>query len=171
MYISGLFFENVSSVSLLQSQIMIVAPFDFNSEVSVNILGHIFEQSIGDLEELKKEGRKVRKKDGVYYIFMEHEKFKHLVNFGDFIEWEIVHANKYGTLWSSLEDALDNNKVMIFDIDVKGAMTIQEEYPDESILVYRFKSIDPGIMMPELGRTMVHKEGLELIREWILNLN
>ena len=43
--------------------------------------------------------------------------------------------------------------------------------PDESILVYRFKSTDPGIMMPELGRTMVHKEGLELIREWILNLN
>ena len=42
--------------------------------------------------------------------------------------------------------------------------------PDESILVYRFDSVDPGIMMPELGRTLVHKEGLELIREWILNM-
>ena len=41
--------------------------------------------------------------------------------------------------------------------------------PDESIMVYRFNSTDPGIMMPELGRTMIHKEGLELIREWIEN--
>ena len=42
--------------------------------------------------------------------------------------------------------------------------------PEESILVYRFNSTDPGIMMPELGRSMVHKEGLTLIKEWILNL-
>ena len=39
--------------------------------------------------------------------------------------------------------------------------------PDESILVYRFESTDPGIMMPELGRSMVHQEGLDLIKEWI----
>ena len=42
--------------------------------------------------------------------------------------------------------------------------------PDHSILVYRFNSTDPGIMMPELGRTLVHHEGLNLIREWILSL-
>ena len=42
--------------------------------------------------------------------------------------------------------------------------------PEESIMVYRFDSTDPGIMMPELGRTMIHKEGLELIKEWILSL-
>jgi len=43
-------------------------------------------------------------------------------------------------------------------------------HPDKSIMVYRFNSTEPGIMMPELGRTMVHVEGLELIREWIENL-
>ena len=43
--------------------------------------------------------------------------------------------------------------------------------PDKSILVYRFNSIDPGIMMPELGRTMIHKEGLELIKSWIEDIN
>ena len=74
--------------------------------------------------------------DGKEYKFISNAEFEHFVKFGDFIEWEIVHANKYGTLWSSLEYALDNNKVMIFDIDVKGAMTIQEEYPDESILIF-----------------------------------
>ena len=37
----------------------------------------------------------------------------------------------------------------------------------ESILFFRMNSTDPGIMMPELGRTMIHKEGVELIKEWI----
>jgi uncharacterized repeat protein (TIGR03806 family) len=39
--------------------------------------------------------------------------------------------------------------------------------PDESILMYRMLSLDPGVMMPELGRRMVHTEGVELLREWI----
>jgi uncharacterized repeat protein (TIGR03806 family) len=39
--------------------------------------------------------------------------------------------------------------------------------PEKSILVYRLQSTDPGEMMPELGRSVVHREGLELIREWI----
>ena len=43
-------------------------------------------------------------------------------------------------------------------------------HPEESILIYRFNSTDPGIMMPELGRTLVHKEGLDLIEKWIISL-
>lgn len=39
--------------------------------------------------------------------------------------------------------------------------------PDESILVYRMSSTDPGEMMPEVGRKTTHKEGVELIKEWI----
>ncbi|MGD9723044.1 MAG: SO2930 family diheme c-type cytochrome [Pirellulales bacterium] len=39
--------------------------------------------------------------------------------------------------------------------------------PDESILMYRILSIDTGIMMPELGKRLIHKEGAELVREWI----
>ena len=42
--------------------------------------------------------------------------------------------------------------------------------PDESILVFRMESTDPGIMMPELGRHLVHQEGVELVREWIAEL-
>lgn len=38
---------------------------------------------------------------------------------------------------------------------------------ESSILYYRMDSRDPGIMMPEVGRTMVHVEGLDLIRDWI----
>lgn len=39
--------------------------------------------------------------------------------------------------------------------------------PDESILVHRIESLDPGVMMPEVGRKMMHEEGVELIRQWI----
>ena len=39
--------------------------------------------------------------------------------------------------------------------------------PEESILAHRMDSITPKVMMPELGRTVVHQEGLALIREWI----
>ncbi len=42
--------------------------------------------------------------------------------------------------------------------------------PDESILVYRMESDDPGIMMPELGRVIEHREGIALIREWVESL-
>lgn len=39
--------------------------------------------------------------------------------------------------------------------------------PEASILVYRMDSSKPKIMMPELGRTVVHKEAVALMREWI----
>lgn len=39
--------------------------------------------------------------------------------------------------------------------------------PDQSILIKRMESTDPGIAMPELGRSTVHTEGVELLREWI----
>lgn len=39
--------------------------------------------------------------------------------------------------------------------------------PDDSILAYRMASKDPGEMMPEIGRSTVHQEGVSLIRAWI----
>jgi uncharacterized repeat protein (TIGR03806 family) len=38
---------------------------------------------------------------------------------------------------------------------------------DQSILSYRMNSTEVGIAMPEIGRTTIHTEGVELIREWI----
>jgi hypothetical protein len=42
--------------------------------------------------------------------------------------------------------------------------------PDESILVYRMTENDPEIRMPELGRSVQHKEAVELIRQWITEM-
>lgn len=39
--------------------------------------------------------------------------------------------------------------------------------PNESILVYRMESDDPGIRMPELGRQLAHKEGIDVVKAWI----
>ena len=43
--------------------------------------------------------------------------------------------------------------------------------PDESILLYRMQHDDPAIMMPELGRTTSHAEGVAVIRRWITALS
>jgi len=43
--------------------------------------------------------------------------------------------------------------------------------PGRSILIFRMKSNDPGIMMPELGRSLIHKEGIELVEKWIKSLD
>ena len=44
---------------------------------------------------------------------------------------------------------------------------INPGHGEESILTFRMQSDDPGAMMPELGRTLVHAEGVHLIAEWI----
>ena len=44
-------------------------------------------------------------------------------------------------------------------------------HPEESILQFRITSIDPAIMMPELNRKLVHKEGVELIQAWIKEMD
>ena len=74
--------------------------------------------------------------DGKDYIQMTNEKFEHYVKFGDFLEWEWVHGNKYGTLIGPLEDALDNGELMLLDIDVKGGMNVMDEFPDETISIF-----------------------------------
>ena len=42
--------------------------------------------------------------------------------------------------------------------------------PDKSIMIYRLKSLDPGIAMPEVGRSTVHDEGVALLSEWIAGM-
>ena len=42
--------------------------------------------------------------------------------------------------------------------------------PDASIIAYRMASTDPGVMMPELGRSLTHDEGLALVRDYIAKM-
>ncbi|MFL6578057.1 MAG: SO2930 family diheme c-type cytochrome [Povalibacter sp.] len=51
-----------------------------------------------------------------------------------------------------------------------GAFDIVPGAPDQSILLYRMTSTEPDVAMPELGRSLVHVEGVALIREWIASM-
>lgn len=59
--------EYKDTLNPIYKNLLVISSFDFGSELSVNILGHIFENSIGDIEELKDQTKKRRKKDGVFY--------------------------------------------------------------------------------------------------------
>ena len=96
-------------------------------------------------------------KDGVDYIQMSNDKFEHCVKFGDFLEWEWVHGNKYGTPIGPLEEALDNGNVILLDIDVKGGVTIMDEFPDETV----------GVFIEPPGEDLA--EQLEILEERLSN--
>ena len=74
--------------------------------------------------------------DGKDYIFMSKEKFEHKEKFGEFIECEWVHGNRYGTPVEPLENALDNGDIFLLDVDVKGAMSLIEEFEDDEVSIF-----------------------------------
>jgi uncharacterized repeat protein (TIGR03806 family) len=51
------------------------------------------------------------------------------------------------------------------------SVSIYPGAPGQSILYFRIESRDPAAMMPELGRSLVHREGVELVRRWIASMD
>jgi uncharacterized repeat protein (TIGR03806 family) len=49
--------------------------------------------------------------------------------------------------------------------------SIEPGHPERSILLYRMESTDPGVMMPELGRQLVDRRAVALMRDWIAGMN
>ena len=47
---------------------------------------------------------------------------------------------------------------------------IDPGHPERSIMVHRMSSIEPGVAMPEVGRAMVHKEGVKVVSDWIAGI-
>lgn len=54
-------------INPIYRNMLTISSFDFSTELDVNILGHIFENSIGDIEELKEDSKGRRKKEGIFY--------------------------------------------------------------------------------------------------------
>lgn len=76
-------------------------------------------------------------KNGVDYHFISLEDFKHRIVNDEFIEWEMVYEGKYyGTLKSELERIWKLNKIPVLDIDVKGAIHVQQEYPINTLSIF-----------------------------------
>ena len=83
--------------------------------------------------------RKARsyEKDKVDYYFISEEEFKNKIQHHEFVEWEVVYEGKYyGTLKSELERIWKQNKTPLLDMDVKGAIHVQQQYPDSSLTLF-----------------------------------
>jgi guanylate kinase len=71
-----------------------------------------------------------KEQNAVDYYFMSLEEFQQKIVHKEFVEWEMVYEGKYyGTLKSELHRIWDNNQVPVLDIDVKGAIHVQQQYP------------------------------------------
>lgn len=68
--------------------------------------------------------------DGVNYNFLPQDEFKKAVEAEEFLEWAIYNGNYYGTSKSAVNDALQNNKSIILEIEIQGAIQIMEKCPD-----------------------------------------
>jgi guanylate kinase len=75
--------------------------------------------------------------NGVDYYFMSLEEFQHKIQNQEFIEWEMVYEGRYyGTLKTELQRLRAKNKIPILDIDVKGAIHVQEQYPEQTLSIF-----------------------------------
>ena len=75
--------------------------------------------------------------DGKDYYFISPELFKSKIQKKEFAEWEMVYEGKYyGTLKSELKRIWLLNKVPVLDIDVKGALHIQQQYPENTLSIF-----------------------------------
>lgn len=75
--------------------------------------------------------------DGRDYYFLTEPEFKSRIDSDEFVEWEMVYTGKYyGTLRSELQRIWDEGRTPLVDIDVKGALAIQEQYPDTSLSIF-----------------------------------
>jgi guanylate kinase len=113
--------------------------------------------------------------DGRDYHFMSVETFKQKVADGLFVEWEEVYEGQfYGTLKSEVERVWASGKHIVFDIDVKGAVNIKDQYcerclsvfirpPSEDILIQRLR--DRNTETPESFEKRVAKVKRELTYE------
>ncbi|MBI1341934.1 MAG: guanylate kinase [Terrimonas sp.] len=76
-------------------------------------------------------------RDGIDYHFMSVETFRKKIHENEFAEWEMVYEGKYyGTLKSEIEKAWQAHKAPLLDVDVKGALHIQRQYPDQCISLF-----------------------------------
>ena len=76
-------------------------------------------------------------KEGADYYFISPEEFRQRIQRNEFAEWEMVYEGKYyGTLKAELERAWKENKTPLLDIDVKGAIHVQRQYPETSLSIF-----------------------------------
>lgn len=76
-------------------------------------------------------------RNGADYYFLSLEDFKQKIQHNEFVEWEMVYEGKYyGTLKSELNRIWQAGQTPLLDIEVKGAIHIQEQYPEATLSLF-----------------------------------
>ncbi|MEP7280194.1 MAG: guanylate kinase [Bacteroidota bacterium] len=113
-----------------------------------------------------------REQDGVDYYFISTQAFQHKIQENEFVEWEMVYEGKYyGTLKNELARIWANQQVPVLDIDVKGAIHVQQQYPASTLSLFieppsveelRRRLLGRGTETPESLQARVDKASFEI---------
>ena len=130
-------FANFMSVLPNQKIIIITAP---SGAGKTSITRHLLKLFSDRLEfSISAATRQPRgvEKDGKDYYFLSMEEFTTRIQQNEFIEWEMVYEGKYyGTLKSELDRIWKKGKVPVLDIDVKGAIHVQQQFPGSTLSLF-----------------------------------
>ena len=75
--------------------------------------------------------------DGKEYFFLSVQEFKKKIENDEFVEWEEVYKDIfYGTLKSELERIWANGNFVLFDVDVKGGISLKNKFGINSIAIF-----------------------------------
>ena len=75
--------------------------------------------------------------NGVDYYYMSTAEFKERVQRGEFLEWEELYEGTcYGTLLSEIERIWNNGHVILFDVDVKGGMSLKRHFGANALSIF-----------------------------------
>jgi guanylate kinase len=76
-------------------------------------------------------------KDGIEYFFLEAAEFRKRVAEGQFVEWEEVYnGTMYGTLRSEVERIWNSGGHLLFDVDVKGGISLKKIFGDSALSIF-----------------------------------
>lgn len=78
-----------------------------------------------------------QERNGHEYYFFSKEEFENLIAQGAFVEYEqVYHGSYYGTLKSEVERIWAKGHTIVFDVDVKGGISLKRYFGDEAISVF-----------------------------------
>ncbi|GDX45669.1 guanylate kinase [Bacteroidota bacterium] len=96
--------------------------------------------------------------DGKDYHFITTEKFLRLIEEGLFVEWEEVYPNQfYGTLYSELTKIWDRGNIVLFDVDVLGALALKNKFNTDAISIF-IKTPSLDILRERLKKRLTETE-------------
>lgn len=103
---------------------------------------------------------------GKDYYFIKKESFEAQIAADEFIEWAKVHSNYYGTSKRFVNEGLQKNWKMLFDLDVQGADAMKRIYGEKAQVIF----IEPP-SIEELEKRLISRgtDSPEVIRERISN--